>query len=1376
MLKYRVNEEYKEDTWESLVGEITTATGDTRYTLDKQNVYVNTSIGTINENVTIDFGNCDIHMSANEPFINTNEGCILNAKFVVSEGNVDVNSLNYGVICTNNENIIENCDILVKGLDVRGGDTKDINLGILTSVNNGKIDNCSVDITSFNVTNGRNVNCGVLAGINNSVVKNCVFRNVQSCTLSSFTLLNFGIVSGICKSGKIHNVTLDSLGTLTIDSSINSNIGLICGVSMGSTIENNALSKIGNVSVLSVDHLYLGSVIGYMDDKSEMTGCFAKDIGSITADACQKSYTGGVVGYVGHGCKVNNCTLENLSRVTTMDSKYATTGGMVSVNNGTVTGSSILNISTMETTESEVISTMGGVIGKNFGTVDSLDVNTLGQISVMNGDTSNIGSICGYNESSIKNVSVKEIDTVCSSGKTANFAGGVCGVNNGMIDACEVKKINSVETFGGTENCTGGLCGHNISLMTNNTVITPILSKIESFGKMSSISNVNNNVFTTIDMSKTERYEYDPNDTDFTNKSFLKHKNITSLEKSFPKTFNEYINHLDTINVKSLKETFRNAKVFNQPLDDWDTSNVKEMTYTFKDAHQFNKDLVKWNVSRVVMGKEDKLQGIFENSMMSGRNVGRFVTNIYNYILMHREKGAPLELGSLPELPEINTFERYVLYTLQMNHNVTFTEDGNKITLDDSNAKTNTEPFIVSFHRDNEKLETKYERVVYLKIDSRYDYIFKIENGDGDNGEHIYFKYNSVTKTYKFFNKNGDAFIKDVYSDEILSNVVENITPEVFYLPASLNSFNNYSLKISPWDLNNQSITLMPKIGIHSIDTAVVNTLKIHSWGDSKFFSMEKMFSGSGITNVFIDPEAGTPDLTYCVSIEAMFKGVFQFNADVSGFQVSRVENMKETFKGCVLFNCDISKWNVSKVTDMTDILDNCMSFNKDILHWNTPTVSVSMKDKFKGTRVTKATLESLETHNVHEFDSMFENATFSSDAYEILDTLNLGSAISTRNMFKGSDFKGDVSQWDISKVRDMSGMFENVKTLNSNFGTWNTKNMRRIDDMFKGTSFAGDLSNWNTNYLVSANGTFELAGDVKGIDKWNITSLRNMDRIFKGVSISNMDDILLSWAKQKIVYTPNLDIGDSEYSSTARPAKIALSSMGWNITGTYTEPMTANMIGDPYITPIYGEVYKIPDVECCYRLYQSKNVSINGKIEKFSNIDTLNEMVLCINESKFDGKLDTENLCFDDMYFITKLVIKVGDHACEYDLEKEDWVTHVPDCIQGNYHVKFIDNLNEFYKKEKINTRQISIGDLKIKLYKCDNPQIHTGIELVSAEKNASGILVYECLSHSAVIKNLYDFRTVHIQKATDNDGTWIKERFFTNNGDFLVKKIRVL
>ena len=45
---------------------------------------------------------------------------------------------------------------------------------------------------------------------------------------------------------------------------------------------------------------------------------------------------------------------------------------------------------------------------------------------------------------------------------------------------------------------------------------------------------------------------------------------------------------------------------------------------------------------------------------------------------------------------------------------------------------------------------------------------------------------------------------------------------------------------------------------------------------------------------------------------------------DVSGWNVSNVENMQDMFQNCKEFNCDLSKWNVSNVINMYNMFSNC--------------------------------------------------------------------------------------------------------------------------------------------------------------------------------------------------------------------------------------------------------------------------------------------------------------------------------------------------------------------------------------------------------------------------------------------------------------------
>ena len=72
-------------------------------------------------------------------------------------------------------------------------------------------------------------------------------------------------------------------------------------------------------------------------------------------------------------------------------------------------------------------------------------------------------------------------------------------------------------------------------------------------------------------------------------------------------------------------------------------------------------------------------------------------------------------------------------------------------------------------------------------------------------------------------------------------------------------------------------------------------------------------------------------------------EGFKKINFDVSGWDVSNVENMSQLFDDCVNFDCDLSKWAVSKLKYTDDMFLNCQSFTgKGLENWNVSKVEVS--------------------------------------------------------------------------------------------------------------------------------------------------------------------------------------------------------------------------------------------------------------------------------------------------------------------------------------------------------------------------------------------------------------------------------------------------
>ena len=65
--------------------------------------------------------------------------------------------------------------------------------------------------------------------------------------------------------------------------------------------------------------------------------------------------------------------------------------------------------------------------------------------------------------------------------------------------------------------------------------------------------------------------------------------------------------------------------------------------------------------------------------------------------------------------------------------------------------------------------------------------------------------------------------------------------------------------------------------------------------------------------------------------------------------------------------------------------------------------------------------------------------------------------------MFKNSVFNNDISEWDVCNVKDMSFMFQN-SVFNQDISNWDASTVRNMNDMFNNSAFNKDISNWKIN------------------------------------------------------------------------------------------------------------------------------------------------------------------------------------------------------------------------------------------------------------------------------------------------------------------------
>ena len=63
-------------------------------------------------------------------------------------------------------------------------------------------------------------------------------------------------------------------------------------------------------------------------------------------------------------------------------------------------------------------------------------------------------------------------------------------------------------------------------------------------------------------------------------------------------------------------------------------------------------------------------------------------------------------------------------------------------------------------------------------------------------------------------------------------------------------------------------------------------------------------------------------------------------------------------------------------------------------------------------------------------------------------------------NLFENSEFDGDISRWDVSRVVDMRYMFWNSK-FDGDISKWDTSNVRDISYMFYNSPLSGKEPSW---------------------------------------------------------------------------------------------------------------------------------------------------------------------------------------------------------------------------------------------------------------------------------------------------------------------------
>ncbi len=141
--------------------------------------------------------------------------------------------------------------------------------------------------------------------------------------------------------------------------------------------------------------------------------------------------------------------------------------------------------------------------------------------------------------------------------------------------------------------------------------------------------------------------------------------------------------------------------------------------------------------------------------------------------------------------------------------------------------------------------------------------------------------------------------------------------------------------------------------------------------------------------------------------------------------------------------------------------------------------------------------------------------------------------------LFQRSKFNGDISNWDVSSVTDMHGMFEEAWNFNQALNNWNVSNVTDMGAMFcLAKEFNQALNNWDVSNVTNMGSMFQDAKEFnQTLNNWNVSSVKYMGYMFKGTKefnqalndwdVSNVTDMYMMF-RDAIAFKMKFNNGDS--------------------------------------------------------------------------------------------------------------------------------------------------------------------------------------------------------------------------------------------------------
>ena len=101
----------------------------------------------------------------------------------------------------------------------------------------------------------------------------------------------------------------------------------------------------------------------------------------------------------------------------------------------------------------------------------------------------------------------------------------------------------------------------------------------------------------------------------------------------------------------------------------------------------------------------------------------------------------------------------------------------------------------------------------------------------------------------------------------------------------------------------------------------------------------------------------------------------------------------------------------------------------------------------------------------------------------------------------RGIYFNDDLSRWETGNVTDMQRMFQGARRFCGDLSQWQTGKVTNMSEMFRGAeNFKCDLSQWQTGNVTDMNYMFnDAVSFTSDLSQWQTGNVTNMSGMFRG-------------------------------------------------------------------------------------------------------------------------------------------------------------------------------------------------------------------------------------------------------------------------------------